>query len=278
MTQDCFILGCGKMGSAMVNGWLAGPVAETHHFIIIDPYFKPESLSAPLAEGRVSHFATCEEAIANGYDRADKMLLSVKPQMMAEALAPIAKMDISACCFISIAAGLSLTKLAQMIGADTLPKLIRAMPNTPAAIGKGITGLIGNDATNDDDIEMAMALLSVCGQVVRLDDERQIDAVTALSGSGPAYVFLLAEVMARAGTSLGLSDALSAQLANATINGAGALLEASDEPASVLRQNVTSKGGTTAAALEVLMAEPGLAEMMAQAMAAAYQRAGELDS
>ena len=274
MRRQFFILGCGKMGSALLNGWLSAGQDHDADFIIIDPFFVPDNLASPTALVHV--FDTLEAAAQAGYSRPDMMLLSVKPQMMAEALSHAAVLDVRDCCFISIAAGLSLSSLSDMIGAGTDARIIRTMPNTPAAIGKGITALIGNAATKEADITLAETLLGVSGLVVRLDDEAQLDAVTALSGSGPAYVFLLAEVMAQAGVQLGLSDRLARQLADQTVYGAGALLEASDKPAATLRENVTSKGGTTAAALSVLMAQEGLASLMGDAMTAAHHRSREL--
>ena len=274
MRQQFFILGCGKMGSALLNGWLSGGAAKDTDFIIIDPYFDKQAL-AGQSEASLSAVTSYSSLAEVGNGRPDIMLLSVKPQMMAEALADTGGLDLGDCCFISIAAGLGLDQLVEMIGfADA--RIIRSMPNTPAAIGKGMTALIGNAAATEDDVALAETLLSVCGKVERLESESQLDAVTALSGSGPAYVFLLAEAMARAGTQLGLGEALSRKLAEQTIYGAGALLSASDEPANVLRENVTSKGGTTAAALAVLMADEGMAALLERAMAEAHKRSQEL--
>lgn len=277
MKQQFFILGCGKMGSAMLEGWLAGGAGDTTDFIVIDPYFELEHLSADArATSAVIHYDSLGAASAGGHKRANQMLLSVKPQMMAEALGDIGVCDISDCVFISIAAGLSVEKLTSLISQAPI-RLIRTMPNTPAAIGKGMTAIIGNAHATDEDLALAERLLSVCGAVVRLSHEADMDAVTALSGSGPAYVFLLAEAMAKAGVELGLDEALARILAEQTVFGAGALLSQSEEPASVLRENVTSKGGTTAAALSVLMAPDSLPDLVKQAMTAAQQRAKELD-
>lgn len=274
MKQQFFILGCGKMGSALLNGWLSGGAAQDTDFIIIDPYFDKQVLAGQSqasldAVSCYHHFADV------GAARADIMLLSVKPQMMAQALGDMGALDLSDCCFISIAAGLGLAQLGEMIGHESA-RIIRSMPNTPAAIGKGMTALIGNAAATADDVALAETLLAVCGKVERLECEAQLDAVTALSGSGPAYVFLLAEAMARAGTKLGLGEALSQKLAEQTIYGAGALLSQSDEPAAILRENVTSKGGTTAAALAVLMADDGMVDLLERAMAQAHKRSQEL--
>ena len=274
MKQQFFILGCGKMGSALLNGWLSGGAAQNTDFIIIDPYFDFDSLTGQSQASR--DCVTCYPSLAEvGVGRPDVMLLSVKPQMMAEALGNLGELDLSDCCFISIAAGLGLAPLEEMIGLSGA-RIIRSMPNTPAAIGQGMTALIGNAAATADDVALAEKLLAVCGKVERLTNEAQLDAVTALSGSGPAYVFLLAEAMTRAGVKLGLGEALSRTLAEQTIYGAGALLSVSDETAANLRENVTSKGGTTAAALAVLMADDGMVALLERAMTQAHKRSQEL--
>ena len=274
MANSFFIMGCGKMGSALLAGWLSGTLADDTDFIIIDPFFDPSSPA--LAHSSVHHFTSLDKAIIAGHNKADMMLLSVKPQMMAEALADISKLAISDTLFLSIAAGTTLRQLADMIGAPKLPAIIRTMPNTPAAIGKGMTALIGNDATSEAQLALAEELMSVCGLVVRLQAEAELDAVTALSGSGPAYIFAMAEAMTQAGIRLGLSPEMASLLAQQTIYGAGALMAESDETPATLRINVTSKGGTTAAALAHIMADDGLAELMMRAMQAAYDRSQSL--
>ena len=276
MAQQFFILGCGKMGSAMLNGWLEGGASADYDFIIIDPYFDPANITTDVPADKWHIFDNLVDCVKNGFKKPDIMLLSVKPQMMQDALHHAKDLDTKDCSFISIAAGLSLAKLTDMIGAPHIPKIIRSMPNTPAAIAKGMTALIGNEAVTSDDIARAASLLSVCGKVVELEEESQLDAVTALSGSGPAYIFLLAEAMTQAGIALGLSQALAQTLATQTVYGAGCLLDASDQPASILRENVTSKGGTTAAALDVLMAKDGMQDLLTKAMAQAHKRSQEL--
>ncbi|MCL4107735.1 UNVERIFIED_CONTAM: hypothetical protein GTU68_022196 [Idotea baltica] len=177
--------------------------------------------------------------------------------------------------FLSVAAGTTLAQFEGVLGPET--PIIRAMPNTPAAVGKGITALIGNAHARDADLDLADALLRAVGQTVRLEHEAQMDAVTGVSGSGPAYVFHLIETLAAAGVAQGLPDALAMQLAKATVAGAGALAEASDEPPAQLRVNVTSPNGTTQAALEVLMdAENGFPPLLEQAVKAAADRSREL--
>ena len=276
MAPQFFIIGCGKMGSAMLNGWLSASQESDDCYIIIDPYFDKTAITVPYDETKVRLYQSIQEAVKDGYDAPDIMLLSVKPQMMQEALADLGSCNIQHCCFISIAAGLNIARLSEMIGAKTDIKIIRTMPNTPAAIAKGMTAMIGNRYVTSADMAQAKRLLSVCGEVVQLEDEAQLDAVTALSGSGPAYVFLLAELMAKSGVKLGLSETLSRQLATQTVYGAGCLLAQSDEAASILRENVTSKGGTTAAALSVLMDEQGLSPLLEEAMHKAYLRSQEL--
>ena len=273
MAQNFFILGCGKMGSAMLAGWLAGEDKQGFEFIIIDPFF---SKTGALDDARVHPFASLSEAVSAGHHRPDVMLLSVKPQMMAEALQDIALLSCDDTCFISIAAGLSIEGINSLLPSVEGAKIIRAMPNTPAAIGKGMTALIGNQHISDDELQKAVSLMQVSGLVICLEDESQMDAVTALSGSGPAYIFLMAEAMAEAGEALGLPSEMAHILANQTIYGAANLLDESDEAPATLRQNVTSKGGTTAAALSVLMADEGLAELMKKALKAAHQRSIEL--
>ena len=273
MAQSFFILGCGKMGSAMLAGWLAGEDKRAFEFIIIDPYF---TKTGTLDDARVHAFASLSEAVSAGHSRPDLMLLSVKPQMMAEALQDVGLLSCDDTCFISIAAGLSIDGITRLLPSVDGAKIIRAMPNTPAAIGKGMTALIGNQHNRDDELQNAVSLMQVSGLVICLDDESQMDAVTALSGSGPAYIFLMAEAMADAGEALGLSADMARILANQTIYGAANLLHDSEDEASILRQNVTSKGGTTAAALSVLMADEGLGVLMKKALKAAHQRSVEL--
>ena len=273
MAQRFFILGCGKMGGALLAGWLAGDKDGSREFIIIDPYFQKND---PFDVKAIHAFPSIKEAAEAGYDRPDVMLLSVKPQMMAEALQDVHLLSCDDTCFISIAAGLSIAGIEMLLPSVDKAVIIRSMPNTPAAIGKGMTALIGNQNASQAHLDMATSLMQVSGLVISLDDESEMDAVTALSGSGPAYIFLMAEAMTKAGQALGLSADKAQVLALQTIYGAANLLNESDESASILRENVTSKGGTTAAALSVLMAEDGLAQLMEKALAAAHARSIEL--
>ena len=261
-TRGLVLLGCGKMGSAMLQGWLAAGL-EPSAVTVIEP--KP---SQWLLGTGVNLSSDVPHAPA-------VVVVAVKPQMVAEALPILFAMGGGGTVFLSIAAGTTLATYEQMLG-DATP-VIRAMPNTPAAVGKGITALIGNGSVSSDKLELAERLLSVVGQTVRLEREADMDAVTAVSGSGPAYVFHLIETLADAGRAEGLSPELAMQLAKATVAGAGALAEIAEEGPAQLRVNVTSPAGTTAAALEVLMSESdGFPILMRRAVAAAAARSREL--
>ena len=264
------LLGCGKMGSAMLKGWLADPRINAQ-FTIIDPY--SEHLGWTGAHHQVAIYSDCDAAIAAGAPMSGLIVLAVKPQMMDEAVAALGPLRDDKTAFLTIAAGISTSWLKARLGERA--SVLRAMPNTPAAIGKGITALYCDSAAADM-VALATHLLRTIGDVVPIDDEALMDVVTAVSGSGPAYVFLMAEAMTAAGVTAGLPAALAKQLAESTVTGAGALIEAADETPSTLRQNVTSKGGTTAAALAVLMADDGLASLMERAVKAAKKRSIEL--
>ena len=262
VTRGLVLLGCGKMGSAMLQGWLGNglPPTSVH---VIDPN------PSDWLRGTGVHI--------NGDLPAAPavVLLAVKPQMMGAALPQLAAMGGGKTLFVTVAAGITIEGYEKLLGAQT--PLIRAMPNTPAAIGRGITAIVGNGAASAADLDLSEALLRAVGQVVRLEDEAQMDAVIGVSGSGPAYVFHLIETMAAAGVEQGLSEELAMQLAKATVAGAGALAEASDESPAHLRVNVTSPGGTTAAALEVLMEpETGFPGLLSRAVAANIRRNREL--
>jgi len=203
------------------------------------------------------------------------VLVAVKPQMMAEALPTLRAMGDGSTVFVSVAAGTPISFFEHTLGMQT--PVVRAMPNTPAAISQGITAIIGNDAAGTSGLDEAEVLLSAVGEVVRLSEEAQIDAVTGVSGSGPAYVFHMIETMAAAGVAQGLPEAMALQLARATVAGAGALAIQSGEDPGQLRINVTSPNGTTQAALEVLMDETdGFPALLRRAVAAAADRSREL--
>ncbi|MBR9863226.1 MAG: pyrroline-5-carboxylate reductase [Rhodobacteraceae bacterium] len=259
------LLGCGKMGSAMLQGWLAQGVKPTS-VSILDP--SPSDWVQALQADGVGVNSDLPEAPA-------VCIVAVKPQMMGDALPRLQTMGNGRTVFISVAAGTPITAFAAVLG-DKTP-IIRAMPNTPAAVSRGITALIGNENVAEADMQMAESLLQAVGQTVRLEDESQMDAVTAVSGSGPAYVFHLIETLAAAGEAEGLGAELSLKLARATVAGAGALAEQAEEDPAQLRRNVTSPAGTTAAALEVLMdAETGFPPLLRRGVKAAADRSREL--
>lgn len=256
------LLGCGKMGSALLAGWLKQGL---------------EPQAVHVIEPRPSDWLVATGVTLNGDLPGDPAvaLLAVKPQMMGAALPQLAALGGGGTLFVSIAAGTGLATLARALG-EAAP-IVRAMPNTPAAVGRGITALIGNARVDAAGLALAETLMGAVGQVVRLDSEMQMDAVTGVSGSGPAYVFHLIETLAAAGEAEGLAPDMALQLARATVAGAGKLAEESGEAPGVLRENVTSPAGTTAAALEVLMdAQTGFPPLLRRAVAAAAARSREL--
>lgn len=256
------LLGCGKMGSAMLAGWLKGGLPARSVWVQ-EPY--PSDWLK--AQGVHLNAALPEDPAI--------VLVAVKPQMMAEALPGLSTLGGGDTLFLSIAAGTRIAFYEATLGAAT--PIVRAMPNTPAAIGRGITAISGNARATEAHLALSEALLSAVGQVVRLSGEDQMDAVTAVSGSGPAYVFHLIETLAAAGVAEGLPPVLALQLARATVAGAGALAEEAEEGPDQLRINVTSPGGTTAAALKVLMDETlGFPALLREAVHAAAERGREL--
>ncbi|MEP1353609.1 MAG: pyrroline-5-carboxylate reductase [Tateyamaria sp.] len=259
--QGLVLLGCGKMGSAMLAGWLERGLPADKVWVI-------EPVPSLWLRGTGVHInAPLPEAPA-------VVLVAVKPQMMGDALPAISALGGGETVFVSVAAGTSLASFEAAFGADT--PIVRAMPNTPAAIGRGITAICAN-AAGQGALDEAAELLSAVGDVVRLEGEAQMDAVTGVSGSGPAYVFHLIETLAAGGVAQGLSPDLAMQLAKATVAGAGALAMQSDDDPAQLRVNVTSPNGTTQAALEVLMDEAsGLPVLLPRAVAAATKRSKEL--
>ncbi|MEM1374746.1 MAG: pyrroline-5-carboxylate reductase [Pseudomonadota bacterium] len=257
-SRGLVMLGCGKMGSAMLAGWLAEGLAPgaVH---VLDPSPSDWVMGTGVA---VNGALPAAPAV---------VLVAVKPQMMTTALPALRDYGGGGTLFITVAAGTSLAAYAAMLGAET--PVIRAMPNTPAAIGQGITALVGSAATTAADLETAEGLLSAIGRTVRLTHEGQMDAVTGLSGSGPAYVFHLIECMAAAGQAQGLPAEMAMELARATVAGAGQLAMGEESPEQ-LRVNVTSPNGTTQAGLEVLMGQ--LPALMRATVRAATERSKEL--
>ena len=266
------LLGAGKMGGAMLRGWLAAG-ADARRIFVVDPALPADAAAEVQAAG-----ATVNPGAAVLADLAPQVLvLAVKPQTLADAVLPLRPfMATSAATgplVVSIAAGKTVADIAAALGEGPI---VRAMPNTPASVGRGITAAFAGAGVDAAQRALAGDLLAAVGGVVWLDDEDLMDAVTAVSGSGPAYVFLLAECLAAAAREMGLPDGLAARLARDTVAGAGELLHQASEPASVLRENVTSPGGTTAAALAVLMGHEGLKPLLARAVRAARDRAREL--
>ncbi|MGB9364755.1 MAG: pyrroline-5-carboxylate reductase [Xanthobacteraceae bacterium] len=257
------LVGAGKMGGAMLEGWLALGL-DPAKVAVIEP--KPaDAIAALSARGVRLNPASIDDASV--------IVIAIKPQdavAVVPTLKPLTRANTVA---VSIMAGPKIGFLQDALGDLAI---VRAMPNTPAAIGRGITVAVPNARVTPHKRTIADTLLRAVGAVEWVDDESLIDAVTAVSGSGPAYVFLLAESLARAGAAAGLPADLSARLARATVSGAGELLHRLPLDAAILRQNVTSRGGTTAAALGVLMAEDGLDPLMEKAVAAATKRSREL--
>lgn len=258
------ILGCGKMGSALLAGWLdQGLAAES--VWVIDP--RPSDWVKSL-DIRLNETLPDDPAV---------VLIAVKPQMMGEALPRLQKLGDGTTLFISVAAGTTIAGFEDVLGRST--PIVRAMPNTPAAIGQGITAVIGNGRATEKDVVEARNLLGAVGDTVRVDTESQMDAVTGVSGSGPAYVFHLIETMAAAGEAQGLDAELAMTLAKKTVAGAGALALNSEETPAELRENVTSPNGTTYAALEVLMdKKKGFPKLVKAAVKAATTRSQELSN
>lgn len=268
LSGPLLVAGAGKMGGALLEGLLAEGLSA-QQIVVQDPS-PPADVAAFLAANGIR----CEAAITALEQCPSLILAAVKPQLMDQVFPPLGKLAGPKTVVVSIAAGKTIASFEQYLAPGTA--VIRAMPNTPAQVGRGVTACVANAATTAEQKALAENLLSAVGSVVWLQSEDDMDAVTAVSGSGPAYVFLVAECLAEAGRRAGLSADLSDALARATVAGAGELLHRSDQSAATLRQNVTSPGGTTAAALAVLMAQPGLQDLMTEAVAAAVRRSREL--
>ncbi|MEX0839738.1 MAG: pyrroline-5-carboxylate reductase [Parvibaculum sp.] len=266
LERPLVLVGAGKMGAALLSGWLDKGLSPAQVFVR-DP--APTSDIAELVAARgIALNATVHDMAAA---RPSVVLVAIKPQAMGDVLPALALLVHAETMFISIAAGTSLHRLKELLGADV--HAVRAMPNTPAAIGRGITVACANERVTAAQREIAQQLLAAVGNVDWVENEAQIDAVTAISGSGPAYVFYMVECLAAAGEALGLDPVLAMKLARDTVSGSGEMLHLSSEPVSQLRANVTSPGGTTAAALDVLMGEGGLSPLLRRAALAARDRA-----
>ncbi|MFZ2004444.1 MAG: pyrroline-5-carboxylate reductase [Stellaceae bacterium] len=260
------LVGCGQMGSAMLRGWLASGAAA--RFVVVEPAGAPEALAAsPKVQ---AHRSAAE---FSGDLAPDAVVFAVKPQGIGDIVPDYRRFARPETVFMSIAAGTTIAGLARHLGAAAI---VRVMPNTPAAIGRAISVACANPRVTEAQRELCGALLAAIGESTWVEDEGLLDAVTAVSGSGPAYVFLLIETLAAAGVNSGLPPELAAHLALATVAGSGELARVSKETPSKLRANVTSPGGTTRAALDVLMGGDGLAELMDRAVAAATRRSREL--
>jgi pyrroline-5-carboxylate reductase len=262
------LAGVGNMGYALLSGWLAQGL-DPARIIVQDPAPPPRS-SALLRE----HGIEARAEVGALPEPPAVVVVAVKPQVMDEVFPPLAQLAREKTVVLSIAAGRTLASFERYL--QPRSAVIRSMPNTPASVGRGITVAVPNSHVTKDQRATCDALLRAVGEVAWIDEERLLDAVTAVSGSGPAYVFYLAECMAEAGVKAGLPRELAEKLARWTVAGGGELLHRSDLGADVLRQNVTSPGGTTFAALQVLMAPDGLARLMGEAVAAAARRSEEL--
>ena len=263
------LVGCGKMGSALARGWLAAG-ARADNIVAVEP--APDAAAA-FPDGLCPAFVDSPDNAPAGFS-PDVIVFAVKPQVMEAVVPAYARYADSDTVFLSIAAGTPIGFFEAHLSSAS--PIVRSMPNTPAAVGRGVTAAICNANVPREGRALCEALLRAVGDVVWVTDEAEIDAVTAVSGSGPAYVFHLVEAMTAAGVAEGLSPEAAGALARATVAGAGELLHRSPEDAATLRRNVTSPGGTTAAALEVLMAQDGLGALMKKAIAAAARRSREL--
>ena len=264
------LVGCGKMGGALLAGWLERGVAPSA-VTVVEP---AEALRGPWAARGIACVSAVPE-VAAGLAPA-VVVLAVKPQQMDPVLAALADLDLSGAVTLSIAAGKTIGYFEAGLGSAAA--VVRAMPNTPAAVGHGMTVLCANAGTGEAQRGLCGELMSAVGEVAWVEDEALLDPVTAVSGGGPAYVFLLIETLAQAGIEAGLPEELAMRAARVTVAGAGELVRQSDEPAGKLRENVTSPGGTTLEALKVLMADDGLQPLMTRAIAAATRRSRELAS
>jgi pyrroline-5-carboxylate reductase len=250
------------MGGALLDGWLARGL-EPGKVVVLEPQ--------PSADMTARTGIRLNPDLAGV--RAEAIVIAVKPQVAPEVVPGLAALSTGTTVALSIMAGRTIAFLARALGPTAI---VRAMPNTPASIGRGITVAVANARVSAAQADLAHRLLAATGAVEWVEDEGLLDAVTAVSGSGPAYVFLLAESLARAGAAAGLPPELAAKLARATVAGSGELLHRSPLDPATLRKNVTSPGGTTAAALDVLMGDGGLDKLMERAIAAATRRSREL--
>ena len=265
-TARLALVGAGKMGGALLKGWLDRGL-DRRAVVVIDPAPPPDSV-AFLAEAGLAAQAAAPAGVT-----ARVIVVAVKPQIIGEVLPTLRPLVGRDTVGLSIAAGTTLKQLKAGLGNIAI---VRSIPNTPAQVGRGITVAIANERADKAARTLVTTLLEAVGEVIWVDKEGMIDSATAVSGSGPAYIFHMVEALAAAAVSVGFDKASAEKLARATVEGAGELLHQSDLPAEILRQNVTSPKGTTAAALKVLMGRPGLTALMKKAVAAARKRSREL--
>lgn len=267
------LVGAGRMGSALLRGWLTQGVAMNR--VIVQEPSPQDEIVEFLKDAGIGSTSSVETAVP-----PDVIVLAVKPQVMDQVAAAVAPLAGKETAILSIAAGRTIASLAAHFGPNA--PIVRAMPNLAAAIGRGISALYASAAVTPKQAALCEALMKAAGETVWLENEAQMDAVTGVSGSGPAYVFLLAESLAKAGAAAGLPPELAAKLARATVSGSGELLYRARETAAELRHNVTSPGGTTEAALRLLMDQHGgegpMDALLREAVAAATRRARELSS
>ncbi len=267
LKRPLLLVGCGKMGGAMLEGWLASGIAAAGAYVV-----EPFGADAFANRRDVTVVSSADELPADLSPQV--IIFAVKPQAMSAVVGAYTKFVTPDCLFVSVAAGTTISFFEMELGAEAA--IVRAMPNTPAAVGQGITVICPNAKATAQQVADADALLQAVGETARIEDEALMDAVTGVSGSGPAYVFLMIECMAQAGVEAGLPEDLAARLALQTVAGAGHLARQSEDAPDQLRRNVTSPNGTTQAALDVLMAEDGLQPLVTKAVAAAAKRGREL--
>lgn len=268
------IIGCGKMGGALARGWLKAGVPESN-FLIVDPVAAKTGVSGVSCS---CVFPSIEDLPRDVFPSI--FVLAIKPQIFADILPHLEGYLSHDPLFLSVAAGISVQSMRGMLGENSgQAAIVRAMPNTPAAIGKGISALYAADTVSEDQKQVAAAMMKVVGKTVWVDSEDQMNAVTGLSGSGPAYVFHMVEALANAGVVMGLSEDVAMELARETVVGAGALMDHDSRTVRDLRVEVTSPNGTTAAGLDVLMGtDPSLSQLMRNTVRAAKKRAEELSA
>ena len=269
MNHTVLLAGCGNMGFAMLQGWLASGALAPGDVQVVEP--------ADALRGRAAALGVRAAATAGEIsDHPGIVILAVKPQVMGVVLPAYVRFAKSGAAFVSIAAGIGTAFMQERLG-DATP-IIRCMPNTPAAIGKGMLVYCKNNYVSEEIEAFVRRLLTANGRVARVEDEALIDAVTAVSGSGPAYVFHFIECLTDAGVDAGLPRGIAGELAMQTVMGSGALAAQSGESPALLREQVTSPNGTTAAALAVLMKDGRMKALIREAVEAAHRRAVELGS